>query len=129
MATLNTNPDTVCRLVELAREFHAQEAVSFPQQPDTSIDDWGAQILARHSGDVSFDEFKSIIDDLDPDQQQAVVALLWLGRGDYAEQEWEVALAEARYNWNTRTAQYLIAHPLLADYLLEGLNMLGYQCE
>ena len=27
---LNVNPDIVCRLIDLAREFHAQEEVSFP---------------------------------------------------------------------------------------------------
>ncbi len=106
------------------------EGVSFPEAPDISEDDWGVQILAAHAGDSTFDEFKSLVSDLEPDQQQEIVALLWLGRGDYeGEEDWRPALEEAQRNWNTRTAEYLIAHPLLADHLREGLELLGYQLE
>lgn len=126
---LNVNSETVCRLITLAREFHAQEEVTFPEEPENASGDWVIQVLASHSGDTTFLEFKSIIDDLEPDQQQEMVALLWLGRGDFAADEWAAALEEAADSWNLRTAEYLIAHPLLPDYLLEGLDMLGYSCE
>ena len=36
------------------------------------------------------------------------------------------ALKEAGDNWNSNTADYLIGTPLIADYLEEGLNQLGY---
>lgn len=126
---LNLNPDTVCRLIGLAHEFHAQEAVVIPEVPDSPSGDWATQMLADHVGDTTFQEFKSIIDDLDPDQQQQVVALLWLGRGDYALEEWDDALQEASDQWNENTAEYLIAHPLLADFLDEGLHIHELECE
>lgn len=126
---LDVNPDTVCRLIELAREFHAQEAVVIPDEPEGPGDDWSVQILAAHSGDATLQEFSSIIDDLEPDQQQQVVALMWLGREDYSIDEWDEAVEEARYNWSDHTAKYLLAHPYLADYLLQGLNLHGYECE
>lgn len=126
---LNVNPETVCRLIDLSKEFHAQEQVTFPEEPGISSGDWGAQMLASHEDDATFLEFKSIVEDLEPDQQLELVALLWLGRGDFEEDEWAEALVEAGDNWSPRTAEYLIAHPLLPDYLLEGLDMLGYSCE
>lgn len=126
---LNVSSETVCHLIDLAREFHVQEAVTFPDEPENASGDWAAQILASHSGDPTFLEFKSTIEDLEPDQQQEVVALLWLGRGDFSKAEWRAAVQEAMDSWNTRTAEYLIAHPLLADYLREGLDILGYDCE
>jgi hypothetical protein len=58
-----------------------------------------------------------------------VVALMWLGRGEFDAAEWEEAVEEARNSWTTTTAEYLIAHPQLADHLLEGLDLLGYSCE
>ena len=86
-------------------------------------------MLADHADDAVFQEFKATVDDLEPDQQQSLVALMWLGRGEFDADEWEDALAEARNSWTPATAEYLIAHPQLADHLLEGLDLLGYSCD
>ncbi|SDG59149.1 Protein of unknown function [Pseudomonas benzenivorans] len=126
---LNVNSETVCRLIALARVFHAKEAVSIPQEPTSPSDDWALQVLADHEDDEVFQEFKSIIDDLEPDQQQQIVALLWLGRGDGPLEDWAALLEQAADDWNERTAEYLIAHPYLADHLLEALDLHGYSCD
>ena len=126
---LNINPDTVCFLILRARVFHSQEGVVFPEITDSPSDDWALQALAAHSGDNVFQEFKSTIDDLEPDQQQEVVALMWLGRDEFSVDEWEAAREEARNSWTESTAEYLIGHPQLSDYLLEGLDLLGYSCD
>jgi len=126
---LNLNPDTVCFLISRARVFHSKEGVVIPEIPDSPSDDWALQALADHSGDNVFQEFKSTIDDLEPDQQQEVVALMWLGRDEFSVDEWELAREEARDSWTENTAEYLITHPQLSDYLLEGLDLLGYSCD
>ena len=126
---LNVSTDNISRLIDLAREFHVQEEVSFPEEPANPSGDWAVQMLASHADDSTFHEFKSIVNDLEPDQQQEIVALLWMGRGDYSEEEWDAALQQAQDSWNLRTAEYLIAHPHLPDYLIEGLDMLGYNYE
>lgn len=126
---LDVNPDTVCRLIELARIFHAQDEVVIPEEPDNPSGDWPTQILAGHADDSMLDEFRNIVADLEPDQQQQIVALLWLGRGDFTLDEWTETVEEAAENWNERTADYLIAHPLLSDYLTEGLDQHGYSCD
>ncbi len=126
---LDVNPDTVCFLISKAREFHAQEEVVIPDVPDSPSDDWGLQALAAHGNDPTFQEFRSTFNDLEPDQQHNVVALFWLGRGDFDVGEWQAALDEAQEYWTPETAEYLLAHPMLSDYLLEGLSMLDYTCE
>ena len=126
---LNLNPDTVCFLISMARVFHSQEDVVIPDTPNSPSEDWALQTLAAHSGDNIFQEFKSTIDDLEPDQQQEVVALMWLGRDEFSVDEWEAAREEARNSWTESTAEYLIGHPQLSDYLLEGLDLLGYSCD
>lgn len=126
---LDINPDIVCRLIELAREFHAQEEVVFPEIEGNPSGDWANQMLASHIEDMTFREFQSIVRDLEPRQQQQVVALLWTGRGDYGEDEWEDALEQARNDWTPHTAEYLIVHPLLAEYLKDGLDLFGYNCD
>ncbi|HEX6929865.1 MAG TPA: DUF3775 domain-containing protein, partial [Gammaproteobacteria bacterium] len=69
------------------------------------------------------------IDDLEPVQQAELVSLMWLGRGDYDVDEWEDIRQQAKEQWTEHTAEYLLATPLVADYLEEGLSLLGFSCE
>ncbi|MCM2318828.1 MAG: DUF3775 domain-containing protein [Pseudomonas sp.] len=51
---------------------------------------------------------------------------MWLDRGDGTLEEWEDLLKQAAKQWSPRTADYLIAHPFVAEYLREGLDLQGY---
>lgn len=126
---LNVNPDTVCFLISKASVFHSKEDVVLPDMPESPSEDWALQALADHAEDTVFQEFKTTLEDLEPDQQQEVVALMWVGREEFAAAEWDAAVEEARAEWTENTAEYLIAHPQLAYYLREGLDALGYSCE
>lgn len=125
---IDVNPDTVCFIIDKAREFHAKEQVSIPEAPTSPADDWAMQVLADHLDDFTYQELRATIHDLDPDQQVCLVALMWLGRGDFLIEEWPEAVETATDAHNARTAEYLIATPLLADYLEEGLSQHGYSC-
>jgi hypothetical protein len=126
---LDLNPETVCWIITKAHEFHAKEEVVIPEQPTSPADDWGRQVLADHADDWTYQELKTTIEDLEPDQQVTLVALMWLGRGDYEIDEWDSALEEAESRRTRHTADYLIATPMVADYLDEGLVLHGYNCE
>lgn len=126
---LNISGETVCRLVELARTFQAQEGVSFPGAGVDQDEDWVMQTLASHGNDPTLAEFRSIVDDLEPDQRRELVALMWLGRGDFTLEEWDEALEIAEAREATQTADYVIGHPLVSDYLEEGLAAFGLSCE
>ena len=130
---LEINPETVCLVIAKAKEFHAKEAVVIPDEPLSPGEDWARQVLADHDDDLTYQEVGAAIDDLEPDQQIALVALMWLGRGDYSKDQWEAACTDARAEIEAgqmpRTADYLMAMPLVASYLEEGLSLLGYDCE
>jgi hypothetical protein len=123
---LNINPDTVRFIIDKTNEFQAKEGVTIPETPLSPSDDWAQQILADHSDDPVLREIRDAIEDLEPDQQVELVALAWLGRGDYDPSEWDAAVEEARESWNARTADYLIGTPLVGDYLADALSLLGY---
>ena len=114
--------------IQKAREFQIEEGSGF-DEPRGDLD----ELAALAPGDVipeqAHDELRAAIDDLEPDQQICLVALMWLGRGDYTFDEWDNALEDARAAFNARTADYLIGTPLLADYLEEGLQLHGYESE
>lgn len=122
--TLDINPETVSYIVNLAREFYAEEQMAVAEQEPATRDNFEAGSAPQQKIDPVYVEFKTAIEDLEPDQQIQLVALMWLGRGSFSD--WDSAVAEACDNWNSKTADYLIGTPLLSDYLEEGLSQLGY---
>ena len=126
---LNLNPEIVCLLIERAREFHTKQGTSISEETGASTVDTALDVLAPHQADATFLEFKSVVDDLEPDQQVSLVALMWVGRGDFEPDEWRAAFEQAGDQWTSHTAEYLLATPLVADYLEEGLSAFGYSCD
>lgn len=127
---IELNPDTVRFIIDKAREFQTHEDLDLSEAPDSlEIGDWSDEVLAGFTEDFTYQELESTIDDLEPDQQVSLVALMWLGRGDFSLDQWDEALGRAADEHNARTARYLIATPLLADYLEEGLAQHGYDEE
>lgn len=128
--TLNLNTDTVCQLIDKANEFQAKEGVVLPEKLANSEYEYdGLQILADHQDDLTLIEASKLIDDLEPDQQAELLALLYLGRGDFEASEWEQAKLEARKNLQPRLTEYLFAKPQLPEYFRRALEMLGFGCE
>ncbi|WP_412754093.1 DUF3775 domain-containing protein [Legionella londiniensis] len=125
---LSINPDIVCLLILRAREFHAKEEVSIPEDsPDTEYEyDW-AQVLADHQDDLTYLEIKNAIGSLEPSLQTELLALMYLGRGDF--DDWQAAKDAARDNMPVNFVDYLLAHPFLPDYLEKGLDMLNILCD
>jgi hypothetical protein len=100
--------------------FIIDKAHAFQMLGDSPSDD------AAEGPDPAYAELMATVEDLEPDQQVGLVALMWLGRGDYTLEDWQQALSDAGDSWTERTAEYLIETPLLADYLAEGLERLGF---
>ena len=69
-------------------------------------------------------EIEAEVEDLEPDQQAELVALMWVGRGDMEPEEWEDALGLAAERRDGSTAAYLLKHPHVADHMIEGLDKL-----
>ncbi len=121
--------ETLCSLIALAREFQAKEEVCIPQEGESSSDDWALQVLADHANDYNASEFRSIVRDLSERQRAELVALMWLGRGDYTVEEWEEAVDEAVGDYSIRAADYVLAHPMVSGHLEEGLIALEEPCD
>lgn len=128
-AELGLSVDTVCFIILKAREFDAKVEASDDMPGSNPSDDGMREVLEFHSDDPVYEELREVIDDLNIDEQVALVALAWVGRGTFSIQEWPDALIEARSSHNTRTAQYLLGLPLLSDYLENGLAEFGLSCE
>jgi hypothetical protein len=127
--SLNVDLETVCFIIFKSREFEAQEAPSDEDPASNASDDGFREVLASHGDDQTYNEVKALIDALDVDEQAALVALAWIGRGDYEAGEWDEACEAARDSQNGRTSEYLLGTPLLSELLQNGLGELGLSCE
>lgn len=128
-SALTISPEKVCFLIIKAREFNAKDAVTEPDPGSNPTDDMYVSVLEDHKDDPVLEELTSFIQSLSEDEQIDLVALAWLGRDDYARDDWGALRDEAMRAHNNRTASYLLRMPLLADFLEDGLSIMGYSCE
>ncbi|MCC6780725.1 MAG: DUF3775 domain-containing protein [Hyphomicrobiales bacterium] len=128
-ADLTISPEKVCFIIIKAREFDAKDEVTDPDPGSNPSDDKDYSVLEDHADDPVVEELTEFINALSEDEQIDLVALTWLGRGDYAASDWPAVRAEASRAHNKHTAQYLLGDPLVGDFLEEGLSMLGRSCE
>ncbi|MFP4274608.1 MAG: DUF3775 domain-containing protein [Paracoccaceae bacterium] len=82
-------------------------------------------ILWARELDRAEPELRAFIERMDEDEQAELVALMWVGRGAYESEEFDEAVATARAEATTPTADYLIGTPHLPDHLESGLDAFG----
>ena len=125
---LNVNPEKVCFIIVKAREFDAKVDPVETDPGSNPADDDEREVLEDYADDATFEELQGALETLDDDEVIDVIALAWVGRGDFGRDEWPAARALADERHRGRSAEYLIGIPTLGDYLEEGLAELGYSC-
>jgi hypothetical protein len=119
----------VAHVIVRAREYDAKVA-SWEDPGDGNYRDYSPDtVLESFADDPTRSELAQFIRDLNEDEQASLVALTWIGRGSFAPEELSEAVATARSEHVNRTEDYLLGTPLLADYLEEGLDKLGFSIE
>jgi hypothetical protein len=121
---LTIHPEFLRTLILKLRSLMAQEEMVSPDSGSNPSDDEGPATLQDSPDNLIRAELEGEIEDLEPDQQAELVALMWIGRGDMEPEEWEEALELAVERHEGATAAYLLAHPHVADYLEEGVDRL-----
>jgi hypothetical protein len=130
---LTIGPDTVRLFIEKAKVISAaiNEDYADGQEHEVEYDGDGGDLhlheglAEEESENLLEEELRELIDDLNVDEAAELVALAWIGRGDYEGSEWTEAVAAARERGNRRTSKYLLGMPMLGDWLEEGLESIG----
>jgi hypothetical protein len=129
MATLGIDPEKVCYLITLARQFQAKVEPVEADPGSNMSDDGFREILEDYADDPVLLEMRQFLTDLNVEEYRNLLAVMWVGRGDFDVDSWNEALTEAEAMGAERGPDYLIGMPLLSDHLEEGLEELGYSCE
>ncbi len=123
---LTLDPDTAFYLLLKAREFDAKQEAADPDEGSNPTDDKDVDILEFHDDDAVEEEFAAAVDALNVDQKLDLIALIWIGRGDFDLGEWAEARESAREVDAAQTAHYALGMPTVSDYLEDALSQLGY---
>ena len=125
--SLDISQATLAYIILKARAFDAQAGVSGPDGGSNPSDDRAVSVLEGQRDDATAAELRGAIAGLSDEEQIALVALAWIGRGDFVAAEWNEAKIMARERHRGSTARYLMGMPQLGDYLEEGAAALGVQ--
>jgi hypothetical protein len=127
MAALPFDDEEIEKLVLRFNAVMAKEATDISDLGGNASDDEVVVTLQETEGDLSRDEITQAIESMNDEQQDALVALFWIGRGDAEPQEWEQTKALARQQHEGLVSRYLLGQPEVGEFLTEGLEkMLEY---
>ena len=125
---LGISLEAVATIVDHIRALQGKEETT-PEQA-TEDEDSEAALLQETPDDMTEGALRAFIADLNEDERASLVALAWVGRGDYGGDEWEEALGLAAERAEGRdTADYLLGMDKLGDLLAEGVATFGFSIE
>jgi hypothetical protein len=121
---LGISLEIVATVVDLANALQdAEEAEMGDADDDEELDE-------DEDDEITEEMLTDYINELNEDQQNALIALAWVGRGDYEAEEWEEALKlAAERNARGEASSYLCGMDGLGDLLSEGLAEFGIAVE
>jgi hypothetical protein len=122
-------PEKVAHVIIKAREYDAKVGAWNDTREEGDAEEDPSAILEDFANDPTGAELVGFIGALNYDEQANLVALAWVGRGTFETEEFAEAVETARSERINATARYLMGIPMLADFLEEGLEKMGYSVE
>jgi len=114
-------------IIVKAREFDEQVESADPDSGSNPPDDREVDVLEEDADNPVQEELEEALDALNVDEQLDLIALTWLGRGEYSS--FAEAREEASDMRDKHITEHLIGTPKLGDFLEEGLAQIGYSLE
>ncbi len=122
---LTISLEKLAYIIVKAREYEAEVPPVDEAPGSNPSDDADRDVLQSGPDNPTLQELTDALNGLSDSERIELLALMWLGRGDYERREWRAALRQARRIHDERETDYLVGTPLLASYLEEGLSQLG----
>jgi hypothetical protein len=128
MPELRINPDKICEFLEAAREV-AGKVPATTGDKTSSGDDSPLKFMEDDGGqDPIRQQMVEFVAGLNVDEQIDLLALIYLGRGDFGLAEWDEALVEAGDRIGAGDADFMIGDRALPAYLGDALEAFGKTC-
>lgn len=118
---MDISVEKVLSLVEYLRLLDSKDGQAEFDSGEDSYEAGAGHLFEDIAEDGTEDQIRGVIDGLNIDEQAELVALLWIGRGDFEPEEWPAAIRRAHERAVRSTARYLMGIPNAGDLLEEGL--------
>src|SRR4051812_43449731 len=127
MPELRINPDKVCAFIEAGRELAGRVPSTAGDHTSTG-DDSPLAFIEQRDDDPTRQLMVEFIAGLNVEEQVDLLALIYLGRGDFDLDDWDGALGEARDRIDAGDPDFMIGSPALPEYLGTGLDAFDKTC-
>ena len=128
MPELRISTDKVCDFIEVARELGGKVPPTTGDRTTTGDDSSLVTIEDYPGEDDRRNQMVEFVAGLNVEEQVDLLALIYVGRGDYDIAEWEDAQEEARGRIDAGEPDYMIGSDALPGYLGEALDAFGIGC-
>lgn len=122
-------PEKIGFIIQMARQLDNGESFGDETGTAKSLDLVDIEILDETLEGPTSDQISGYINGLNDDEALDLVALMWVGRGTYRAEQFDQARQVAAAEATHTTSEYLLGTPLLADYLEDGLEAMGFSVE
>lgn len=123
---LNISDEKLAFLILKVREFDSEVDPVEPDPGSNPVDDRDVRVLDDLPENSVEVELRDTLRALNEDEAIDVIALMWIGRGDFSREEWEEARRLATERHRRDPTGYLMGNPSLADELEEGAEAVGH---
>lgn len=123
---INISVEKVYFIIVNARGYDAKVPPVESDPGSNPMDDENRESLEDYPDDASGEVLRAAINQLSDEEVIDLIALAWLGRGDFDRTTFADARELATERHKARSGRYLMGIPLLGDYLEEGMSELGY---
>jgi Protein of unknown function (DUF3775) len=127
MPELRINPDKVCAFLEAARELAGRVPATTGDHTTTG-DDSPLTFMEQRDDDPTRAQMVEFVAGLNVEEQTELLALVYLGRGDFSLAEWDDARREAGDRIAAGDPEFMIGDRALPAYLAEALDAFGKTC-
>ena len=128
MPELRISTAKVCDFIEAAREVAGLVPPTTGDRTTTGDDSKLVTIEDNPAEDDRRGQMAEFVSGLNIAEQTDLLALIYVGRGDYDVAEWPDAVREATDRIADRDADFMIGEAALPEYLGAGLDAFGRSC-
>lgn len=123
---MELSPDQVLAFIDRARQFDMKVSETDPDSGSNPAEDRMIDVLEDRAEDPVEQELRGFLRAINVDAQAELVALAWIGRGDFEPEEFAAAVALAHERSRDRgVARYLLGIPNVGDLVNEGFAAIG----
>jgi hypothetical protein len=132
---LTIDPEVAYRIAVLAQSYQGEGLMPMEEDdvvdsdigddPITDVDAIADEAEKPHANQLD-DELEGLIRGLNVDAKHDLLALIWVGRGDYEARDWASARRAAREAEPFDVTDYLEELQMGSDYIENALEAMGY---